>query len=696
MKRSFKRAFPLFIVSLMLILALPLSGCRIVTTVLRRAFLGETPRPRATATVKPGQTADKAGTPNPRPSADAGQWEGMPGIIPLDEIYAPAEYTSPTLSGDGKLVLYRHISPDGSADDIVVRNMATGAETVVPYPQGVSGIPYFEWSGDSRHVLYMIDDSGDENYGIYSVDVTTGKSKTLFRQKDRTAIIVSLDDRNPNGIFYQCNERDLRYFDLYWCDISTGESELIMENPGYVSGWYFDRNGYCRIVKIMDEDGGERLLYKKTAGADSAAFILSDWEEILRWEYSDVDTSGFMGFSLDGKRIQYLDSTGRNTAAVMEMDLETNSTKLVYEDPEYDVASTWHDLKLDRVTAVQVARDRSEWLAFEDGLKKQFDYVKTLSGGDFSFMSSSEDDRYWLISFDSDTDGRSYYYVDSETLTSAYLFHETPILRDREFAPMEPISYTASDGLKIHGYATFPAGLERKNLPMVLLVHGGPQYRDTWGFNAEVQWLANRGYLVVQVNFRGSTGYGKTFVRAGDREWGGKMQQDLTDAVNWAVSQGYADRSRVAIMGASYGGYAALAGAAFTPDVYACAVDMFGPSSLLTLAENMPTYWEDQRKQLYQSIGDPSKDEAFMKSRSPLYSADKIKIPVLITQGGNDSRVTPRESEQMVEAMKAKNLDVRYLFFPEAGHGFNTTADEIEFYRTAEEFLAENIGGRIE
>lgn len=701
MKRSFRKLIPVFI-ALVLLVTLPLSGCsKIIGAMDRVADKVRDKLQDVVENVLADSTVPPQGS-TPRPSesnletARPASVDGAADLIPLDEIFAPAEYTDPVLSTDGKLALYRHILPDGRGDSVVVMDIESGVEKPVPYPEGANGIPYFDWAGDGRHVLFMIYNSGDENYSLYSVNIETGESVTLYKENGATAYIVALDERNANGVFFQANGRNGQVFDLYWCDITSGETELIMENPGYVSAWYLDRDSYCRIVKTNDEDGGESLLYKTSAGSDSAAFIQSDWKEVLHWDYEDVENSGFYGFSIDGKRIHYGDSTGRNTAAIMEMDLATGETKSIDSDPVYDAASTWIDLKKDRVTAVRYVKERSEWKALEPEIGAQLEYVGTLANGDFGFASTSKDDKYWLVWFENDTEGRSWYYVDIENRESKYLFHQTPQLKKYEFAPMEPISYTASDGLTIHGYATFPVGSDRKNLPMVLYVHGGPKYRDSWGFNGEVQWLANRGYLVVQVNFRGSTGYGKEFVKAGDREWGGKMQQDLTDAVDWAVNQGFADRKRVAIMGASYGGYAALAGAAFTPDVYACAVDMFGPSSLITLVENSPTYWKPELAQLYQSIGDPAKDGEFMKSRSPLYYAENIRIPVLIAQGGNDVRVTPQESEQMVAAMKEKKLDVKYMYFPNAGHGFNSTEDYLEFFTELESFLARHIGGRTE
>ena len=302
----------------------------------------------------------------------------------------------------------------------------------------------------------------------------------------------------------------------------------------------------------------------------------------------------------------------------------------------------------------------------------------------------------WVIGFTADDGPVKYYMFDRNTKEAKFLFVHKPDLNDYPLAKMEPISFTSRDGLTIHGYVTFPPGKERTNLPMVLNVHGGPWYRDTWGYNREAQWLANRGYVCLQVNFRGSTGYGKDFLNAGDREWGGKMHDDLIDAVNWAVDEGYADPAKIAIYGGSYGGYAALVGATFTPDVFCCAVDIVGVSNLITFIETIPPYWSSFLEVLYKRVGHPDEDAEFLMSRSPLTKVDAIKIPMLIAQGANDPRVNQAESEQIVEAMKAKGIEYEYMLFEDEGHGFAKPENRLEFYAAAEKFLAKHLGGRFE
>jgi dipeptidyl aminopeptidase/acylaminoacyl peptidase len=336
------------------------------------------------------------------------------------------------------------------------------------------------------------------------------------------------------------------------------------------------------------------------------------------------------------------------------------------------------------------------YVVLDESVADDLKAVRALHPGDPSFAGRDEADRTWLIAFNVDAGSVAYFMYDRASKTGRLLFEARPALSGYELAAMEPFSFTARDGLVVHGYATFPPGLGRANLPAVLNVHGGPQVRDAWGYHPEAQWLANRGYLCIQVNYRGSTGYGKAFVAAGDREWGGKMHDDLVDAVDYAVAQGWADRSRVAIYGGSYGGYAALVGAAFTPEVFCCAVDIVGPSNLKTLLETIPPYWAPMIAQLYRRVGNPETDEEFLWSRSPLSRARDIRIPLLIAQGANDPRVKQAESEQIVAALTEAGIDHEYMLFPDEGHGFAKPENRIKFYAAAERFLAKYLGGRHE
>jgi dipeptidyl aminopeptidase/acylaminoacyl peptidase len=380
----------------------------------------------------------------------------------------------------------------------------------------------------------------------------------------------------------------------------------------------------------------------------------------------------------------------------LRVEIATGDTALIAEDPRYDVIDAIISPETHEVQAVIFEKDRTDVLVVDESIRDDVGAIKAAHPGDFFIASRDDADDTWLIGFTTDDGPVPFYSYDRNTKQAAFLFDHRPDLKEYTLAPMEPVEFESRDGLTLHGYVSFPPGLARENLPMVLNVHGGPWARDTWGFNAETQWFANRGYVCLQVNYRGSTGYGKEHLNAGDREWGGKMHDDLIDAVNWAVSQGYVDRKRIAIYGASYGGYAALVGATFTPDAFCCAVDAFGPSNLTTFMNSIPPYWSAVVKILRSRIGDPSEAGDFLRSRSPLFKVDQIKIPMLIAQGANDPRVTKAETDRIVDALKKNSVDYEYLVFDDEGHGFARPENSLRFYAKAEEFLSKHLGGRFE
>jgi len=345
---------------------------------------------------------------------------------------------------------------------------------------------------------------------------------------------------------------------------------------------------------------------------------------------------------------------------------------------------------------VSFVKARVEHEVLDPSIEQDIEEITKLSSGDFGIYNRTDEDDVWLVGFTEDNQPFSYFAYERTKRQGTFLFSNRPALAKHTLSDMTPISFTARDGLTVHGYLHLPIGSKGKDLPLVLNVHGGPWHRDTWGYEPEGQWLANRGYAVLQINFRGSTGYGKEFLNAGDKEWGGKMHDDLVDAVQWAVDEGIADPARVAIYGGSYGGYAALAGATFTPDLFKCAVDIVGPSNLITFIETIPPYWSTYLTLLKQRVGDPETEADFLKSRSPLFSVDRIKIPMLIAQGANDPRVKQSESEQIVAAMRAKGIDYEYMLFPDEGHGFAKPENRLRFYAAAEQFLAKHLGGRAE
>lgn len=615
-------------------------------------------------------------------------------LIPLDVLMGYAEYSTPQISSDGSMVLYRH-STDYE-DNYMVLNWHNGEQSAVNWPEEAYGIPYASWAPDGKTVLFFVDDMGGENYGLFTSNVYTGETATLLQSGDNNCYYVSDNPANDDEIYICLFNGDTSLFDLYLINYKTGEKNLVLENPGDITGYLFDNQGVLRIVTCTDENAADHVWLKKDTKDTGTNFDQKDWQQIMQWDYEDADTSYVIGFMQDDTRIQYIDSSNGNTSTLATYDVNTGEVTEIFNDPDYDIYGSWTDLELDQATAVSVQGAYLEWHVLDDSFQDDYDVLSRLDSGYFDVVGSSENDEYWIVAYVLDTKETDYYVYDMASKETKLLYNARPELDDYDFAPMEPFSYTSSDGLNIEGYVTFPLGSDKTNLPTVVLVHGGPWSRDTWGYNEEVQLLANRGYAVLQVNFRGSSGYGKDLMNAGDKEWGGLMHQDILDAVNYAVEQGWTDKDRVGLYGASYGGYEALIGATFSSDVFKCAVDCFGPSSLLTFVDSIPAMWSIEYQDLIRSVGDPDTEQAFMESRSPLYFADQVTIPVLIAQGGNDVRVPQQESDQMVEALEEAGVDVTYLLFPDCGHGFNSQEDMTAFYSAMETFLADNLGGRAE
>jgi dipeptidyl aminopeptidase/acylaminoacyl peptidase len=403
-----------------------------------------------------------------------------------------------------------------------------------------------------------------------------------------------------------------------------------------------------------------------------------------------------IGFTPDNQGVYLVSSVEANASRFVQVDLASGKKSVLAEDPQYDVGRVLRHPRKRTADAVQFVRARREWVILDKSLDPDFEALRKVRDGDFHIVSRDLDDRTWIVAFEVD-DGPVYYYAwDRGEKKATLLFSNRAALEKLRLARMRPVSFKARDGMTIHGYLTLPEGLEPKNLPLVLNVHGGPWWRDFWGYNPEAQWLANRGFAVLQINFRGSTGYGKAYLNAGDREWGGKMHNDLIDGKNWAVQQGVADPKKICIYGGSYGGYATLVGLTFTPDEFACGVDIVGISNIATFIRSIPPYWAPLKSIFAKRVGNIETEEEFLKARSPLYKADRIKVPLLIAQGANDPRVKKAESDQIVSAMRKNGKEVEYLLFPDEGHGFARPENRLKFYAAAEAFLAKHLGGRAE
>jgi dipeptidyl aminopeptidase/acylaminoacyl peptidase len=612
----------------------------------------------------------------------------MAELIPREILFGNPERVSPRLSPDsGRLawiaphdgvlnVWVAPIGPDSGVD--------WGQAQVVTHDTD-RGIRVFAWAHDNRHLLYLQDVGGDENWRLYDVDLVTDEHRDLTPFDGVQTQLVALERDFPGQVLIGLNKDNPQLHDVYRLDLETGSLTMEVTNPGFV-GLMADASLTVRGAVAPEPDGGMRLLVRDAPD--------DDWRELMAIPAEDALTTDPVAFSKDGASLLLISSFGAQTARLVRKDLATGAETVLAGDDTADVSGVKIDPLTREPQVVTVLKDRSEYLVLDPAV--DLESIRALHHGDPVFVSADDTDQTWLVAFTDDAGPVHYYACERTSGKASFLFEQQPALNAYTLAPMTPFSFLARDGLEIHGYATFPADGPQSGLPAVLTVHGGPWARDVWGFDPNAQWLANRGYLCLQVNYRGSTGYGKAFVNAGDREWGAKMQDDLTDAVGYAVQQGWADKKRVAIFGGSYGGYAALAGAAFTPDVYACAVDYVGPSNLKTLIETVPPYWAPIIAQFYRRVGHPEKDADFLWSRSPLSRASEIKIPLLIAQGANDPRVKQAESEQIVAALRAAGIDHEYMLFPDEGHGFAKPENRMRFYAAAEKFLAKHIGGRVQ
>ncbi len=613
----------------------------------------------------------------------------MVDLIPRQVLYGNPERAMPRLSPDGARLAW--IAPHNDVLNVWLAPISTQSGLDLDQAQAVTadtdrGIRTFAWAHDNRHLLYLQDTGGDENFRLYDVDLETMERRDLTPFDNVQTQIVGLEPDFPTELLIGLNKDNPELHDIYRVDLVTGSLTKELENPGFI-GWLSDSRLVVRCGFAMQPDGSMQVLVRDSAD--------QDWRLFTSVPSDDALTTEPIAFSPDGKSLLMISSADSETARLVRLDLASGAEEVLAADPVADVSDVLLHRHTKEPRIVTVLKDRSDYVVLDQSVAGDLVAIRELHHGDPVFSSSDDADTTWLVSFLNDAGPVHYYLYDRATKTGRFLFEHQPQLSNYELAPMEPFAYQARDGLTIHGYATFPVGVSRTGLPVVLDVHGGPWARDTWGYNPNAQWLANRGYICLQVNYRGSTGYGKAFVNAGDREWGAKMQDDLTDAVAFAVEQGWADPTRIAIFGGSYGGYAALAGAAFTPEVYCCAVDIVGPSSLRTLIETIPPYWAPLVAQFHKRVGNPAVDEEFLWSRSPLSRADQISIPLLIAQGANDPRVKQAESEQIVAAMKAAGIEHEYLLFPDEGHGFAKPENRMRFYAVAEKFLARYLGGLL-
>lgn len=609
---------------------------------------------------------------------------GGPRLVPRALLFGSPQKAAPQISPDGSEIAY--LAPYQGVMNIWIHDRKTKAERVLTQDKG-RGITNCGWSPDGKSVLFLQDRNGDENWHLYQIPREGGAVEDLTPFEGVQASILAGDKHFSEQILILLNREDRSRHDVYRLHFQTRRLELVAENSGRISGWLVDSELKVRGVVETKPEGG----YDVSVRDDEKG----PWKKIFSWDFEDGMNSSVVGFSKNGAELFLIDSRGADKARLIRWDISAGTGREVAADPEYDISGVSVNPDDHELEMVQVYRERSEWIALRESVRDDLSFLKNFKKSDFSIVSRDVNDRHWIIRFESDLTPVEYYVYDRSDKKMSFLFSNQPELSQYQFSPITPFKIHSRDGLTIRGYRTFPR-FKKGPFPTVVLVHGGPWARDSWGYKPVVQWLANRGYACLQVNFRGSVGFGKAFVNAGNKEWGRKMQDDITDSVQWAIREGIADPGRVGIMGGSYGGYAALAAAAFSPDVFRCAIDLFGPSNLISLIHSMPPYWSVEKSNILRSIGDPDKEPELLRERSPLFHADRIRIPFLIAQGANDPRTPKSESDQVVEALRKRGVPCEYIVFEDEGHGFVKPENRLKFYQAAEAFLAKHLGGRYE
>jgi dipeptidyl aminopeptidase/acylaminoacyl peptidase len=590
------------------------------------------------------------------------------------------------ISPDGQNLAW--LAPIGEVRNLFVAPLSDpGAARAVTHATDRNLSTFYRWAHTNRHLVFFQERDGDENWRASSVDLGGGAIVPLTPERGVKAYWQEADRKFPEEMLFKHNARDKRYFDLFRVNLVTGNSELLFENNEFA--WYVtDSHFQLRIGARFMPNGSAEWLERRPDGS---------WVPFLKVPIADIDQTQTIDFSADGKTLFMLDSRDRDKAALFAVNIATRQDTLLAADDEADIVQVDFDFVQRRPLAARANCDRVRWHAVDPAAAQDLADLASYGPGDLEIIDRSADSRFATVFYERDAESGEFALLDRGTHKVRSLFRQRKALAGLPLQKMQPVIIPARDGLRLNGYLTLPetgAG----HLPMVLVIHGGPYWRDSWGFNSIHQWLANRGYAVLSVNFRGSTGFGKAFVTAADKEWGGKMHDDLIDAVDWAIGQRIADPKRVGFFGASYGGYSALTAATKTPEVFACIVDVFGISNLITFMATIPPYWGPWFSIWKNRLGDPATEagRAFLTERSPLTHIDRAVRPILIAQGARDVRVVAAESEQMVAALKTRGVPVTYITFPDEGHGFARPENRMAFYAATESFLAKHLGGRVQ
>ncbi|HRI47807.1 MAG TPA: S9 family peptidase [Ignavibacteriaceae bacterium] len=603
-------------------------------------------------------------------------------LIPMKDFFKNPEKTAFQISPNGEYLAF--MMPWESRLNIYVQKIgATEAKRLTSATErDIAG--YF-WANNDR-VAYVQDKGGDENFRLYAVNIdgTNEKDLTPF-EKVRVDIIDDLEE-NPDEMIIAMNKNNPQLFDVYRININTGELKEIASNPGNITSWVTDHDGKLRVA-ITTDGVNNSLLYRENENDEFHALLTTSFRE----------TVAPAMFTFDNKNLYMISNIGRDKLALTLYNLkDKKEEKVIYSNDEVDIDNVLASKKMKKLTGVSYTKAKRSYHFLDEGTEKVYkELSKLLPGYEIAISGKNKNEDKLLVRTYSDKTRGSFYFYNVTTKEFIKLADVSPWLDEANMAEMKPITYKARDGKVIHGYLTLPKGKVAKNLPVVVNPHGGPWARDSWGFNPEVQFLANRGYAVLQMNFRGSTGFGKEFWMSSFKQWGKTMQDDITDGVEWLKKEGIADPKRIGIYGGSYGGYATLAGLTFTPELYACGVDYVGVSNLFTFMNSIPPYWKPYLDMLYEMVGHPEKDSALLHSASPVFHVDKIKAPLFIAQGANDPRVVKSESDQMVEALKKNGIDVPYLVKDNEGHGFRNEENRFEFYKAMEDFLGKYLGGSV-
>lgn len=616
-------------------------------------------------------------------------------LISRDILFGNPDRVATRISKDGKFISY--IAPKDGVLNIWVASIDKIAEAKVITNETQTGIRSYFWANDNTHIIYAQDKKGDENWRLYSVNVTTNEQKDLTPSDGVRASVLKLSDKYSNEILILINDRVAEYFDIYKVNIDTGKRELVYKNIGQYASFLADDDFKIRVgYKMLPSGEGEVCLFEDGDLEKAELFQKISTEDML--------TTGPLHISADGIKLFMTDSVGRNTSALIEIDLVTKIRKVIYESDKADIDDYIVDTKSKMIQGVATNYLRKEWTIIDSKIASDLDYLKTIEDGDIEILSRTHEDNKWVVVFSKSDSPLKYYLYDRIKHEAQFLFVSNTSHEGLLFSKMYPQNIKSRDGLDLVSYLTIPRwldngkGIPTKTVPLVLYVHGGPNARDSWGFSSVAQWLANRGYAVLNINYRGSIGFGKSFTNAGDGEWARKMQDDLADGVQWAIDNKITQKDKIVIMGGSYGGYAALVGMTMTPDMYVAGIDIVGPSNLETLLKSIPPYWKPQMAHLIKIVGaspDTEEGRDFLKERSPLSFAKNIKKPLLIVQGANDPRVKQAESDQIVEAMKELAIPVVYLLYPDEGHGLARPENRLSMYANAEVFLANFAGGRF-